>query len=55
MQELWLRLDDNWSGINIDLCQSLIRSMEARVKAVVRAIGAHTKFSNDGKKKYSNN
>ena len=33
-----------WKEINIDYCQSLITSMPARIKAVIKAHGGVTKY-----------
>ena len=33
-----------WKEINIDYCQSLITSMPARIKAVIKARGGETKY-----------
>ena len=41
---LWRVLEDEWEATPLDLCQKLIDSMPARLDAVIRAKGGHTKY-----------
>ena len=44
MHELWKRVGEVWSNIDVETCRSLIRSLESRVQAVLKAKGGHTKY-----------
>lgn len=42
--ELWSRVEIEWKRIPLDYCRRLVESMPSRVKAVISARGAHTKY-----------
>jgi len=42
--ELWERVEKEWEGIDISICQGLIESMPRRVEAVLKAKGGYTKY-----------
>ena len=41
---LWERLEQTWWSIEPELCQRLVDSMPARIEAVLKAHGGHTRF-----------
>jgi hypothetical protein len=44
VNELWDRMKREWYSIDKEFCRNLIRSMPARIRAVVRAKGWHTSY-----------
>jgi len=42
--ELWERVEKEWEGIDISICQGLIESMPRMVEAVLKAKGGYTKY-----------
>jgi hypothetical protein len=44
IDELWKRCDREWNKIVPDVCKKYIESMPARVRAVLKAKGGHTRF-----------
>ena len=50
MHELWARIEEIWSTMDAESCQTLIESMPSRVAAVVKSKGGHTKYWNDALK-----
>jgi transposase len=44
IHELWARIDHEWNLLPPDFCYTLIASMPARVKAVIKAKGGNTKY-----------
>ena len=42
--DLWERVGEVWSKIDVETYRSLIRCMESRVQAVLKAKGVHTKY-----------
>ncbi len=44
VEELWERIQKEWQEIPTSLVVTLIESMPARIRAVIRAKGGHTKY-----------
>ena len=44
VDELWERLEHTWWAIEPSLCLRLVKSMPARIDAVIRAKGGYTRF-----------
>ena len=44
MEDLWVKLQEEWSKISIEDCQELIRSCSRRCAAVIESKGSFTKY-----------
>jgi len=44
ISELWKRCDKEWNSFTAEICQKYIESMPARVQAVLKAKGGHTRY-----------
>ena len=44
MEDLWVKLQEEWSKITIEDCQELIRSCSRRCAAVIESKGSFTKY-----------
>jgi transposase len=44
MKELWERTHTEWYKISKETCQKYIKSMPARIQAVIKAKGGHTTY-----------
>lgn len=44
VEELWERLEHAWWAIEPSLCERLVATMPARIKAVIRAHGGYTRY-----------
>ncbi len=44
VNELWEHFQDEWDGIEPNVCQNLIESMPMRIEAVLGAKGGYTKY-----------
>ena len=44
VEELWERVQSEWAKIPVEVVLNLIDSMPARIKAVIKARGGHTRF-----------
>lgn len=44
VHQLWERVVEEWEAIEPEVCQKLIESMPARIEAVIKAKGGHTKY-----------
>ena len=43
-EDLWVKLQEEWSKISIEDCQELIRSCTRRCAAVIKSKGSFTKY-----------
>ena len=43
-EDLWVKLQEEWSKISIEDCQELIRSCSRRCAAVIESKGSFTKY-----------
>ena len=44
VEDLWLKLVDEWAGITVAQCQDLVKSRSLRCAAVIRNKGRCTKY-----------
>lgn len=42
--QLWQRVQEQWSKVEVESCRTLIRSMPERIEAVLKAKGGNTRF-----------
>lgn len=48
MHDIWERVGEIWSNIDVESCRSLIRSTVSRVRTVLKEKESHMKCQNDG-------
>ncbi|KZP02294.1 hypothetical protein FIBSPDRAFT_752027 [Athelia psychrophila] len=44
LEELWVALQEEWEGLDIETCQNLYKSIPRRTAALDAAEGSYTKY-----------
>ena len=43
-EDLWIKIEEVWNGIEVDFCQKIIETMPERICDVIKAKGGYTKW-----------